>query len=204
VEAGLGADGSLTATVRERFVGQSAVSARRVFKGLAKPDYQKVVERWVSAGGATGAKFSRIEPADDHGGGRFALDVEFRAERFAQNMQGRLLVFKPAVVSRGARLWLAEPTRTHPFLLEAEAYSETVRVKLPDGFDVDEIPEGFKLDSEFGTYSAAYEVKDGHLVFTRTLVQRAATIPAARYKEVRDFFGRVLASEESPVVLARK
>lgn len=204
VEAGLAADGSITATVRERLAGQSAVTARRVFKGLAKADFERVIERWVSAGGATGAKFMKIEPADDHGGGRFALDVEFRAENFAQNMQGRLLVFRPAVVTRGQAFSLAEPTRKHPFMIEAESFAETVRVKLPEGFEVDEIPAAVKLDSEFGTYAATYEIKEGHLVFTRSLVQRAATVPAAKYKEVRDFFGRVRASEESPVVLARK
>lgn len=206
VEAGLGADGSLTATVRERLAGQAAVSARRLFRGLAKTDYEKAVERWVSGGAtdATGAKFTKIEPADDHAGGRFALDVEFRADRFAQNMQDRLLVFKTAVVARAGSRWLAAPTRKHPFVLEAESFDETVRVKLPEGFAVDELPEGVKLDSEFGAYTARYEVREGHLVFTRTLVQRAVTLPAERYKDVRDFFGRVRASEEALVVLARQ
>ena len=41
-------------------------------------------------------------------------------------------------------------------------------------------------------------------LYTRKLVQRAATIPADKYADVRAFFGRVRASEESPVVLARK
>jgi hypothetical protein len=204
VEAGLDAEGSLTATVRERYAGQSAVSARRVFKGLAKPDFQKIVERWVSQGGASGAKFAKIEPADDHGAGRFALDVEFSAARYAQNMQNRLLVFRPAVLTHNNIPPLAEPTRKHPVVLDSQAFSETVRFKLPDGFAVDELPDPVKLNSEFGDYTATYEVKEGHLVFTRTLVQRATVVPAARYKEVRDFFGRVRASEESPVVLARK
>lgn len=206
VVAGLGADGSLTATVRERMAGQSAVSARRLFRGLARNDFEKTIERWVSGGAtdATGAKFTKIEPADDHGGGRFALDVEFRADHFAQNMQDRLLVFKTAVVARDQKRWLAAPTRKHPFVLEAESFDETVRVKLPEGFAVDELPDGVKLDSEFGTYTASYEVKEGHLVFTRTLVQRAVTLPADRYKDVRDFFARVRATEEAPVVLARQ
>ncbi|HEV3469130.1 MAG TPA: DUF3857 domain-containing protein [Pyrinomonadaceae bacterium] len=204
VEASLGPDGSITATVRERLAGQSAVLARRLFKGLAKGDFEKVIEQWVSAGGATGARFMRIEPADDHGAGRFSLDVEFRADGFAQNMQGRLLVFRPAVVTHGQRLSLAEPTRKHPFLIEPEAFTESVRVKLPEGFEVDEIPDAVKLSAEFGDYTATYEVREGHVVFTRSLVQRAATVPAAKYKEVREFFGRVLGSEEAPIVLARK
>lgn len=47
-------------------------------------------------------------------------------------------------------------------------------------------------------------IKEGQLVFTRKLVQNSATVPAERYKAVREFFGRIRASEESPIVLAKK
>jgi hypothetical protein len=79
-----------------------------------------------------------------------------------------------------------------------------VRVKLPEGFNVDELPDPLKLEASFGNYASTYEVKDGHLLFTRTLIQRAATIPANQYTAVRSFFERIRAAEEAPVVLARK
>jgi hypothetical protein len=203
VEAGLAADGSLTATLHENREGQSAAGARRMFKGLAPADFTRVIERWVS-GGAAGAKFTRIEPQDGHAEGRFRLDVEFTAGRYGQSMQDRLLVFKPAVFARADSVRLSGPTRKYPLVLESLGFSETVRIKLPAGFDVDELPDPIKIDSEFGTYAASYEIKDGQLLYTRKLVQRAATIPAEKYAEVRSFFGRVHASEEAPVVLARK
>ena len=203
VEAGLAADGSLTATVHERREGQSAARLRGAFKGLAPADFTRVVENWISYG-ATGAKFTKIEPGDAQAEGRFRLDVEFTASAYAQSMQDRLLVFKPAVVARGESVRLDGQTRKHPIVLESEAFSETVRFKLPAGFDVDEMPDPVKINSDFGSYTASYEVKDGQLVFTRSLVQRAATIPVEKYGDVRAFFGRVRASEEAPVVLARK
>ncbi|MET0646729.1 MAG: DUF3857 domain-containing protein [Pyrinomonadaceae bacterium] len=199
----LASDGSITAVVRERTVGQSAAFERGVFKELSRGDYQKVIERWAGAG-ATGAKFTKIEPADHHAEGRFALDVEFTAASYGQSMQDRLLVFQPAVIGRTGTAWLAPTTRKHPVVLESKSFNETARFKLPAGFDVDELPDPVKIDSQFGSYSASYEIKDGHLLYTRKLVQRAATIPADKYAEVRSFYGRVRASEESPVVLARK
>ena len=199
----LAPDGSITAVVRERTVGQSAAFERAVFKELSRGDYQKVIERWAGAG-ATGAKFTRIEPADHHAEGRFALDVEFTAAAYGQSMQDRLLVFQPAVIGRTGTAWLAPTTRKHPVLLESKSFNETARFKLPAGFDVDELPDPVKIDSHFGSYTASYEIKDGHLLYTRKLVQRAATIPAEKYAEVRSFYGRVRASEDSPVVLARK
>jgi hypothetical protein len=199
----LSPDGSISAVVRQRALGQSAALGRAVFKGLTSSDYQKAVELWAGAG-ATGAKFTKIEPADSRAEGRFALDVEFTAAAYGQSMQDRLLVFKPAVIGRTGTGWLAPPTRKHPVVLESQSFNETARFKLPAGFDVDELPDPVKVDSDFGSYTASYEVKDGQLLYTRKLVQRAATIPAEKYAEVRAFFGRVRASEEAPVVLARK
>jgi hypothetical protein len=199
----LTATGHINAKISERSIGQAAVAERRLFKALARPDYTKRIERWITRG-ITGANVSKVEPADQHAEGKFALDVEFNAQAYAQSMRGQLLVFKPALVAHRFGLDLTEPKRKHPLVLEAEAFSETVRVKLPEGFEVDEMPDAAKLEMPFGTYSASFEVKDGHLIFTRHLAVKATTIPAALYPVVRDFFGRMRGVEVAPVVLAKK
>jgi hypothetical protein len=202
-EVVLEADGAITAAVRDRAIGQTAVSMRRMFRGLARPAYTNVVERWVTSS-ANGAKLSKVDPTDNNVEGRFALDVEFTAARYGQVMQDRLLVFRPAVIGSFEPLSLTEAKRHHPIVLESEAYSDTVRVKLPAGFEVDEMPDAMKLDTSFGTFSATYEVKDGHLIFTRTLVQRAATIPVEDYSKVKSFFAGIRNAEQAPVVLTKK
>jgi len=52
----------------------------------------------------------------------------FVVPNYAQLMQNRLLVFKPAVVSRRDELSLTDSRRTYPVVLRSNAYSETVRV----------------------------------------------------------------------------
>jgi hypothetical protein len=180
-----------------------AADFRRQFRGLSSGQYLKVIEGWVS-NGATGAQVSRVERKDNSEGGRFDLDIDFTAINYAQLMQNRLLVFKPAIVSRQESLSLTEVARKHPVVLDNRHFSETVRVKLPDGFEVDEVPEPLKLDTRFGSYNTSYLVKEGHLVFTRTLAQRAGIIPVAEYQTVRSFFERIRAAEQAPVVLVRK
>jgi hypothetical protein len=199
----LEANGSITAHVREQSAGRSAVSERRGFRELSKPEYVKMVEQWITRG-ATGAMVSKVSPADDNAGGRFALDVEFSAANYGQLMQNRLLVFKPAIVSRQESLSLTEPARAHPVVLKPRAFIETIRVRLPAGFDVDELPDAVKLDTTFGAYSTAYEVKDGQLLFTRKLVVHKATIPVGDYVKVRGFFEKIRAAEQAPIVLAKK
>ena len=162
-----------------------------------------MIERWLTAG-ATSARANKIEPSDNVGDGKFTLNVEFSAKAYGQLMQDRLLVFKPAVVSRRESLALTAAQRKHPVVLRANAYSETVKVQLPSGFAVDEVPDPVKLETAFGSYMTSYEVVNGELVFKRQLSQKATTIPAAQYDVVRKFFESIRAAENAPVVLARK
>ena len=203
VDAKLAADGSLTATIQEKATGRWAVGYRSEFRRRSRPDYQKVIESWLTAGAAA-ARLSRLEPRDDIAAGRFDLDVDFTAPTYGQLMQGRLLVFKPAIVSRRESLSLTEAKRKHPIVLRSTSYSETVRIQLPADFAVDEMPDAVKLDTSFGSYATSYEVKDGQLYFTRKLVQTAAKIPAEQYSSVRGFFEKIRAAEQAPVVLAKK
>ena len=199
----LSADGSITASLKERSMGQAAVSERRSFKSLSNPEYKTMIERWVTRG-ATAAKVLKVEPRDESSEGRFGLDVDFSARAYGQLMQDRLLVFNPAIVSRRESLFLTDTKRQHPVVLDSRGFSERVRVKLPAGFDVDELPDAVKLEATFGFYETKYEIKEGELIFTRTLAQRAGTIPAQDYQRVRNFYERIRAAEQAPVVLARK
>lgn len=199
----LQADGSIAGQIQELAKGQVAVVFRSEFRRLSKPEYTSMIERWLTTG-ATSARLNKMEPADHSGEGRFTLNVEFSAQQYGQLMQGRLLVFKPAVVSRREGLSLTAANRKHPVVLRANAYSETVNVQLPSGFAVDEMPDAVKIDTPFGSYATSYEVKDNQLVFKRQLSQKATTIAPADYESVRKFFESIRAAENAPVVLAKK
>lgn len=199
----LASDGAISAVLREKANGQTAADFRREFRQLSAPQYLRTIETWVTLG-APAAKVSKVEPRDNKEGGRFDLDVAFTAVAYAQLMQNRLLVFKPAVVSRRESLSLTEPTRQHPIVLDARSFSETVRVQLPADFAVDELPDAVTLTTAFGSYKTSYNVKDGELTFTRTLAQRGGSIPVEQYQAVRNFFEKIRAAEQAPVVLVRK
>ncbi|HKG98516.1 MAG TPA: DUF3857 and transglutaminase domain-containing protein [Pyrinomonadaceae bacterium] len=199
----LQADGGIAGQIKEQANGQTAARFRSEFRRLSKPEYTGMIERWLSTG-ATSARLTKMEPSDNSTEGRFTLNVEFNAKTYGQLMQDRLLVFKPAIVSRREGLALTGATRKHPVVLRANAYSETVRVQLPAGFAVDEMPDAVKIETPFGSYVTSYEVKNNELIFKRRLSQKATTIAAADYEIVRKFFESIRAAENAPVVLARK
>lgn len=203
IEASISPEGAISGSIVQKTIGQAARFERARMKSLSSADYKTVIDRWISRG-AAGAKTSKIEPKDNHVDGKFDLQIDFSANMYAQIMQQRLMVFKPAIIGRLDRLSFGDGKRMSPYLIESSSYSERTKIKLPPGFSVDEIPETIKVESEFGKYSIAYTIEGDHLIFDRSLRLDRQEIPAAKYDSVKSFFGRVHTAEQSPVVLIRK
>jgi len=203
VEVNLTGEGNIKSTIRERANGQPSTYARRLFRSLSGSDFNKTIEGWLTRG-ATAASLTKLTPKDNQADAGFDLDVEFSAPGYGQLMQNRLLVFKPSIVNRTNSVDLTEKLRTHAVMLDAESFSETATFNLPSGFVVDEMPDAVSLETPFGKYNTSYEAKDGKLVFTRKLVINRTTVSVEKYNSVKDFYSKILAAEQSPVVLLKK
>ena len=203
VEVSLTADGEIKGSIREKASGQTSTIFRREQRELSAPQYKQAIEGWLTRG-ATGAQLVKMTMNDRHKDASFDLDVEFSAPRYAQLMQNRLLVFKPAIVGRRGGIFLTEPKREQPVMLDSNSMRETTTFTLPVGFIVDEMPDAVTLETPFGKYMTKYESKDGKLVFTRSLVMNRTTVPVDKYNSVREFYSKIMAAEQAPVVLLKK
>jgi len=87
--------------------------------------------------------------------------------------------------------------------LDADALRETVRIELPTGFKVDELPPPVRIDSSFGKYAATWSAEGGAILFKRNFEMPAQTVPVAQYAEFKQFLDRVAGAGESPVVLVK-
>jgi hypothetical protein len=203
IEASISVEGTISGTISEKSTGQSSSFERALLRSLSANDYNKMLEGWLTRG-ATGARLVKFTPNDRRETAGFDLDVEFSAPRYGQLMGNRLLVFKPVIVGRRNALSLTETKRDHPVIIDSEAVRETAVFSLPAGFVVDEMPEAVTLDTPFGKYTTTYEVKDGKLHFTRSLILNRTTVPVDKYNSVRDFYSKIREAEQSPVVLLRK
>jgi hypothetical protein len=195
--------GEIKGTISERANGQASTLLRGELRSLSATDYRKALEGWL-ARGASGALLTDVKTKDRFAESKFDLDVDFAAPRYAQLMQGKLLVFKPAVVGRRLDIYLTDAKRTTPVQLDGFALRETATFALPADFGVDETPDAVTLDTEFGRYSTKYEVQGGKLLFTRTMSLKRMTVPVERYAAVKAFLSKVRDADQSPVVLARK
>lgn len=203
IEVSLTADGEIKGMIREKASGQTSTVFRREMRELSAPQYRQAIEGWLTRG-ATGAQLVKVSSNDKHLDASFDLDVEFSAPRYGQLMQNRLLVFKPVIVGRRGGVSLTEAKREHPVMLDSNAMRETITFNLPNGFVVDEMPDAVSLETPFGKYSTKYEVKENKLIFTRSLTTVRTTVPVEKYTSVKDFYSKIMAAEQSPVVLLKK
>jgi len=202
ITVSLSETGEITGKIIERAKGQTSSQFRREVRGQSVGDYKKTIEGWLTRG-ASGAQLINVQ-SSDKGVDSFDLDVDFKAANYGQLMQNRLLVFKPVIVGRRHSVYLTESKRTNPIELDSNMMNEKVIFNLPPGFSVDEVPDAVKLDTAFGKYVTSYEVKDGKLLFTRSMTTNRALIPANKYTLVKDFFSKIRDAEQAPVVLIRK
>lgn len=199
VHAVLGPEGSITGRFVETRSGEALANAVAGYRGNSKADYVRMIERWVGQS-VPGAATSGVEVTDQ--GREFVLKGQFTSARFAQRPQSRMLIFKAALLNHGD-LRFTEKTRKYPVALDPNALRETVRIQLPPGFKIDELPDAMHIESPFGKYEATWAADGDSVVFNRTFEMGAQTVPAARYSELRRFLDAVTGSADSPVVLVQ-
>ncbi len=202
VTAQIDPTGAVAVELSEFCTGASASYNRGLHRRMTSAEYRKIIERWITAS-APGAAVDTIEAGEAQDNG-FSVAVAFKADRYGQLMGNRLLMFRPAMVARRGATSFPDPERKYPVELDAHAYAETATIATPAGFVVDERPEPLVLEAEFARYHGEVEELEGQLVLHRELEVESAEIPPERYEEVRTFFGRITAFEESPVVLLKK
>ena len=200
VEAILKPDGSISGSFVEKATGEAASQEVTAYRGHSQTEFTKAIERWVGRS-IQGATASGIEVTDRDG--EFVLKGQFASLRFAQAPQPSMMIFKAALLRHGDSLRLTEKTRKYPVEVNPDALQETVRILLPQGFKVDELPQPVQIDSPYGKYQAKWESQVGSVVFSRKLELQAQSVPAAQYGELKKFLDAVYGSADAPVVLVK-
>jgi hypothetical protein len=202
VEATMNANGGIDASLQRQYFGQSGIPLRAVDKLRGHEELQKRFERGFTRrlGGVTIKSVAANGSADD----RLAVNVDLTAERFGQMMQDRLLVVRPGSLSSDGEYVFTSRKRSSPVKLEADLRHDSIKVKLPDGFKLDELPAPAKVESAYGSIQASWAVRDGEIVMEQTLEIRDIVAPASDFSQVRDFFDKVAGVQSAPVVLIRQ
>jgi len=122
---------------------------------------------------------------------------------------GRRLLLAPNLLGRLSPLPAQVGARQTPLALPTPGlYQDTVRLHVPTGFRVENLPQPTQLTTAYGTYSSACTaLPDGTLQYVRQLETRrpagSATLPATRYTDYQDFRRKVSQADNAQVVLVK-
>lgn len=203
VDARLGGDGSLNAQMTTEYHGQSASAWRSISRKSSLDEVKRRLERSFSRrlGGVNLAKVNPSDHADDN---RLDMAVDFSMTQFGQFSQDRLLIIKPGALVPDPEYIFANKDRKLPVKLVASRRNDTVIVRLPPTFALDELPDAVQLKSRYGIYRADWKSEEGKLTFVQSLEVNTTTVPASEYKDLREFFETVARSQASAAVLLKK
>jgi len=202
-EAVMDSNGRITARLQRQYFGQSGIPLRAVVKLRGNDDLKKRFERGLTRrlGGVTLNSITTEGTPEEN---RLGVNLDLAADRFGQMMQGRLLVVRPGELSSGGDYYFSSRQRSSPVKLEADLRRDSIKVKLPPGFKLDELPSPAKVDSPYGSIQATWAVRDGEIVMEQTLEIRETVAPVSDFAKVREFFDQVGGVQSAPVVLVRQ
>ena len=113
-------------------------------------------------------------------------------------MQDRLLIVRPGALSSGGGYFFSSRKRSSPVKLEADLRHDSIRVKLPGGFKLDELPAAAKVESAYGSIEASWAVRDGEIVMEQTLEIRDMVAPASHFAKYATFSIRLPEWKSAP------
>jgi transglutaminase-like putative cysteine protease len=202
VEARMDAAGALTATLDRQYYGQPAASMRATVAEPGKDALRRVFEAGFAQriGGVT---LHALDASDRPADSRFDTKASFEAKEFGQ-IQGKLLLLKPGSIVPGTRYSLPSRPRQWPIELRTSERIDKVRIRLPEGFKVDEVPDPVEMRSPYGVYEARYRQAPGFLIFEQSLEEMDIAVPPAENTQVREFFSKVAGYQQAAVVMVKE
>ena len=203
VEASVDAFGRLDAQIQRQYFGQSAVPLRGVETYLGGDELKTLFEKGFAR--RIGATTVRRVTTDTHPeDNRLTVSVDVGSERFAQNMQGNLYVVRPGMLASGGEYFLPLKPRTSPVKLGADLRHDTIRIHMPQGFKLDELPGPVKVTSPYGELDAEWTVSGAEIVMKQTLEIRGKVAGPSEYADIRGFFDKLAGAEDAPIVFVKQ
>jgi hypothetical protein len=92
------------------------------------------------------------------------------------------------------------------YSVEMEAPTREVdhfELAIPQGYKVDDLPDGLDLDVGFATYHSKYEVVGDKIQYWRQYDLKDIVVPAEKIGVLRNLEGRIGADEQAVVILKR-
>jgi len=134
----------------------------------------------------------------------FKEDIILSSSNFGEINQGTML-FPLNAFNQNTIIPQRYRNRKFPFQISRGFYDvDEYEINLPEGFQIESIPENFKVSDIFGEYEQTIEKKSDHkVVYRRILLLKAGKYSKDKYEGFRKFREKIARSENKKIVLKR-
>ena len=198
------ASGEILAEVKETFTGQLASVTRHKIASSSSEDYAKEmssrVARDIPGAVVSGLNINRDASPDEP----LVFEYTIKASNYA-NRLGRLLVIRPVLVWVQQSPVFTRAERDIPVMFDMKSVKEdAIRITLPEGFKLDEVPSNTEIKRDFGEFNLSYRTSDRQVIVQRRLAISKQMVPAAEYAEIKKFFDHAQSASQSSIVLVNQ
>lgn len=201
----LDASGTLRGEIREVHLGDRAVNERYELRSATKDaDKIKPVETLLAHSLASfqiqNASVVNLTKTDEP----FEFHYTIVSPAYAKPA-GNLLLVRPRVVGSKTRA-LLETKEPRKFPVEfdgPERDTDTFEIRLPAGYEPDDLPPPVNVDMGFASYQSKSEVNGSVLKYTRTFEVKDLSVPLSRMDDLKKLY-RIIAGDERNTAVLRK
>ena len=194
--------GDVTEVLRGDFADEQRFELRSVTKDTDRIKHlESLLSHSLGTFQITSAKVGNLDVHDEP----FEYIYSFAAGNYAKTA-GNLLLVRPRVTGNWSSdiLEKKEPRKYPVEFRGPMKNTDTVEIKMPSGYEVDELPLAVDAEYSFGNYHSKCEVKDGALVYTRTLELKELSVPVDKLDQLKKFYRIIASDERSTAVLKPK
>jgi hypothetical protein len=201
-EFSLSADGSVSGKRSFGGVGQAGAHARHWLRTTSTNDQGKKVGESLG-GDLRGAVVTNVTADDDRVSGCCFVGFGFSAPSFVQFLQGGLMLVRLHVLNRDPIPRFVEKDRLMPVQIPPVGEHDEEVMRLPAGFNVDELPPKAVLTGPYGSYESSFECEGRAVVHHRMLTLTPGIVPVNAYADFQRFLSDVAKADRTAVVLRR-
>lgn len=131
----------------------------------------------------------------------FIEKIQLEAENYATK-SGQRILFALNAFNQYSSLPKRYKNRLTPFEISRGFHDyDDISIDLPDGFEVESIPNSFEIKEKYGHYKTEVSLVDKKISYKRTLTVNKGNYTKAEYEDFRKFIEQVAKNDNAKAVL---
>ena len=178
-----------------------ALHSRNILEGLNKEQIIEKLSKEYENTKVLNARVTHMKEIEKPLGITYQFEMEEAIEEV-----GNKSMFYPALFFRTKENYFKSDKRKFPiYFAYPKALSYIIDIHIPESYKIQKLPENasFNLPENMGSYTYKIQQTPRGIRLQIEIKISQAVIPVTRYKELKDFFEKIVSKENEPVILSK-